>query len=125
VDISTLRGRPVWINFMGSYCPECRDELPLMERIQAQLGEKVAILLVDVKEEEPVIQDFVTTLGVTLPVGLDRDGKAADQWRALVLPIHYWLDADGRVQAYLIGGAGPDVLLDGLRNVVPDASIRP
>ena len=62
---------------------------------------------------------------MTLPVGLDRDGQAAEDWRALALPIHFWLDGDGRIRGVVYGGAPPDVLLDGLRTVVPTASFEP
>jgi thiol-disulfide isomerase/thioredoxin len=125
IDTALLRGKPVWVNFMASYCPPCRDELPLMERIQAAHPDDFAILLVDVQEPEAVIEDFVTSLSLTLPVGLDRDGQAAEDWRALALPIHFWLDGEGRIRGVVYGGAGPDVLLDGLRTVVPTASFEP
>ncbi|MBA2254144.1 MAG: TlpA family protein disulfide reductase [Chloroflexi bacterium] len=125
IDTALLRGKPVWVNFMASYCPPCVDELPLMERIQAAYPDDFTILLVDVQEPEPVIQEFVASLALTLPVGLDRDGQAAEDWRALALPIHFWLDGDGRIRGVVYGGAGPEILLDGLRTVVPTASFEP
>jgi cytochrome c biogenesis protein CcmG/thiol:disulfide interchange protein DsbE len=125
VETELLKGRPVWVNFMGTYCPPCRDELPMMQRIQDQQGESIAIVLVDVREDEAIVQEFVDSLAVTLPVGLDRDGTASATWRALALPIHYWLDGDGIVRAVIYGGGGPDVLLEGLRTVVPKATFKP
>ena len=125
VDTKLLLGKPVWVNFMGTYCPPCRDELPLMQKIQDQQGDSVAIILIDVREDEAVVQDFVDSLGVTLPVGLDRDGAASASWRALALPIHFWLDAEGIVREVTYGGAGPDVLMAGLRKVVPKATFKP
>ena len=37
IDTTLLRGKPVWVNFMASYCPPCRDELPLLERIAGRV----------------------------------------------------------------------------------------
>ena len=125
VELELLRGKPVWVNFMASYCPPCRDELPLMERLQTRYEDEVAIVLVDVQEPEEVIDEFVASVGVTLPVGLDRDGQAAEDWRALALPIHFWLDAEGRIRGVVYGGAPPDVLVEGLRSVVPSATLEP
>lgn len=125
IDTRLLRGKPVWVNFVATYCPPCRDELPLMQRIQDAQGESITILLVDVAEDEATVQGFVDSLGVTLPVGLDRDGRAVDAWRALALPIHYWLDGEGIIRGVVYGGAGPDVLLDGLRTVLPKATLPP
>jgi thiol-disulfide isomerase/thioredoxin len=125
VELERLRGKPVWVNFMASYCPPCREELPLMERLQERYEDDVAIVLVDVQEPEEVVDEFVASVGVTLPVGLDRDGQAAEDWRAVALPIHFWLDADGRIRGVVYGGAPPDVLVEGLRTVVPTATLEP
>ena len=125
VELERLRGKPVWVNFMASYCPPCREELPLMERLQERYEDDVAIVLVDVQEPEEVVDEFVASVGVTLPVGLDRDGQAAEDWRAVALPIHFWLDAEGRIRGVVYGGAPPDVLVEGLRTVVPTATLEP
>ncbi len=125
IDTKLLRGKPVWVNFMATYCPPCVDELPILQRVQDEQGESIAVLLVDVGEDEDTVQTFVDELNVTLPVGLDRDGRAVSDWRALALPIHLWLDGDGKIRAVVYGGGGPDILQEGLKTVLPEATIRP
>src|SRR5439155_18833270 len=34
VDLASLKGKPVWLNFMATYCPPCRDEFPVMSAFQ-------------------------------------------------------------------------------------------
>src|SRR3954447_2522168 len=34
-------GKPMWINFMATWCPQCRDELPMMKDYANQLGNEM------------------------------------------------------------------------------------
>jgi thiol-disulfide isomerase/thioredoxin len=125
LDVAEYRRRPLWVNFMASYCPPCIDELPLLERAQAQLGDGIRIVLVDVGEDEATARAFVDSLGVTLPVGLDTDKATAEAWRAYALPVHFWLDGDGIIRGYVYGGAGPDQFNALLQTVLPGPTIAP
>lgn len=117
-------GRPLWINFMATWCPACQEELPMMELMQEQLGDELAIVLVDVAEDEQRVEQFVESLGVTLPVGLDFDGSAQRQWGAYALPVHYWLDEDGIIRAKVFGGAPREIFMESVRTVVPEAELE-
>ena len=35
IDLANLKGKPVWVNFMGTDCPPCQDEFPLMNGFAA------------------------------------------------------------------------------------------
>jgi thiol-disulfide isomerase/thioredoxin len=123
IDTGALEG-PLWINFMATWCPSCRDELPMMESMQGQLGEELTIVLVDVNEDRQLVRDFIESLNVSLPTALDEEGLAQQAWGAYALPKHFWLDADGVVQAVLFGGAPRDVFIESIRSVVPDAAVE-
>jgi thiol-disulfide isomerase/thioredoxin len=125
VDLSGLRGRPVWINFMATWCPPCRDELPLMARFSEQLGDEMPVIAIDVKEDSDTVATFMSGLGVSLPVGLDTDAAAQQAWSAYALPVHYWIDAEGIVRGFAYGGVGPDQFIAGVRSVLPDAQLEP
>lgn len=122
-DTAQYAGRPVWINFMATWCPQCVDELPMMELMQEQLGESMQILIVDVGEDEELVADFIEGLGVTLPVGIDREGEIQREWGAWVLPQHIWLDEEGVIRSIVYGGAPRSVFVDSVVNLVPDADI--
>ena len=123
-DTSEYAGRPLWINFMATWCPQCVEELPMMELMQEQLGESMTIVLVDVGEDEEVVADFIESLDVTLPVGIDREAEVQQEWGVMVLPIHFWLDEEGVVRSTLIGGAPRDIFIEHIVNLVPDAELE-
>lgn len=123
LDTAEYAGRPLWINFMATWCPPCRDELPMMEVMQEQLGEDLTIVLVDVGEDEAIVADFIESLDVTMPVGIDEDGRVQETWGAWALPVHFWLDEEGVVKAILFGGAPRSAFVESVLNVVPDAQL--
>jgi cytochrome c biogenesis protein CcmG, thiol:disulfide interchange protein DsbE len=126
IDLASLRGKPVWVNFMGTYCPPCRDEFPLMSGYTNRLAdEDLVVIAVDVKEDEGVVAAFAESLGATFPLGLDADGSAAARWDAVALPVHFWIDKDGIIRDGALGGIGPDVMSAGLRTILPGVEVDP
>jgi thiol-disulfide isomerase/thioredoxin len=121
LDTAEFAGQPLWINFMATWCPQCQDELPMMEGLQATLGDRLTILVVDVGESPEQVEGFIDSLNVDLPVAVDSAGVVQDQWGAHALPMHFWLDGDGYVQAILFGGAPEEAFRDSILTVVPDA----
>ncbi len=115
-------GGPLWINFMATWCPQCVEELPMMQRFSPQLEGQMTMLLVDVGEDRQTVREFVRSLNVDLPVGVDADGTIQRQWGAYALPVHYWLDADGIVREIVFGGAPEEIFIQAITAVVPEFS---
>lgn len=126
VDLAALRGKPVWVNFMATWCPSCRDELPLMNGYAARYADAgLVVVAVDVREDETTADAFAKVVGITFPVGLDVDGKAQQAWGAWALPVHFWVDKDGVVRFGALGGIGPDVMAEGLKTILPGVDVTP
>ena len=126
IDLAALRGKPVWVNFMATWCPPCQDEFPLMNGFASRYADTgLVVLAIDVKEEEGVVAAFAQGLGATFPLGLDGDGAAAAAWGAVALPVHFWIDKDGIVRDGSLGGIGPDVMAEGLRTILPGVDVTP
>jgi cytochrome c biogenesis protein CcmG/thiol:disulfide interchange protein DsbE len=126
IDLATLRGTSVWVNFMQTTCPECVDEFPLMNSFEGRYGDKgLVVIAVDVREDEGTVASFVNRLGATFPVGLDSDGKAQQAWGVIAMPIHFWIDRDGIVRAGALGGIGADVMAENLGTILPGVTVTP
>jgi thiol-disulfide isomerase/thioredoxin len=126
IDLANLKGKPVWINFMATWCPSCQDEFPLMNGFATRYAANgLVVIAIDVREEEGAVVAFAEELGATFPLGLDADGIAADTWDAVALPVHFWIDADGIVRDGALGGIGPDVMAAGLKKIMPGVDVTP
>jgi cytochrome c biogenesis protein CcmG, thiol:disulfide interchange protein DsbE len=126
IDLASLKGSPVWVNFMGTYCPPCIDEFPLMNRFSTRHADDgLVVVAVDVKEDEGTVAAFAEQLAATFPLGLDADGSAATRWDAVALPVHFWIDKEGIIRDGALGGIGPDIMARGLRTIMPGVDVQP
>src|SRR3954469_6981821 len=74
------KGKPLWVNFMATWCPQCQDELPMMSSLKLDVGDAVDLVLVDVAEDKETVLNFMTGLSVDLPTALDSDSTVQKQW---------------------------------------------
>jgi thiol-disulfide isomerase/thioredoxin len=126
IDLANLKGKPVWINFMATWCPSCQDEFPLMNGFAARYAANgLVIVAVDVREDEGAVASFAKQLNATFPLGLDADGKAATTWDALAYPVHFWVGTDGIIRDAALGGIGPDIMAKGLKTILPGVDVKP
>ena len=125
-DLAAMRGKPVWINFMATWCPPCVDEFPVMSGFAARYADNgLVVMAVDVRESEETVGAFVELVATTFDVGLDGDGSAQQTWGAYVLPIHFWIDTEGVIRHGALGGIGPDLMAEGLQTILPGVDVRP
>jgi cytochrome c biogenesis protein CcmG, thiol:disulfide interchange protein DsbE len=126
IDLASLRGKPVWINFMATWCPPCEDEFPLMNGFAARYQSTgLVVIAIDVRDEESAVAAFADQLDATFPLGLDADGTASARWDAVALPVHFWIDAQGVIRDGSLGGIGPDVMAAGLKTILPGVDVTP
>lgn len=126
IDLANLKGQPVWVNFMGTYCPPCVDEFPLMNGFAARYADDgLVVLAIDVKEDEGTVAAFAERLGSTFPLGLDTDGSAQTRWDAIALPVHFWIDKDGIIRDGALGGIGADIMARGVQTILPGVEVTP
>jgi peroxiredoxin len=120
ISLASYRGTAVWLNFLASWCPECYDELPLMQGYWGRFkGKGLAIIGVDIKEGKDQAAALVKQTGITFPVGTDPSSVTEDWWSSFVMPVHFWIDKDGVVRQFAFGGISPKQMEDGIRTVAP------
>jgi thiol-disulfide isomerase/thioredoxin len=115
-ELSFLRGKPVLLNFWATWCPACRTELPILDRLQKQNAERLHVLAVSVdRTDRTVVVHFIQELGLQdLPIFLDPNGYVAHSDRnnernapfALYeMPITYVIAPSGKIVGYVAGAA--------------------
>ena len=102
--LDDYRGRVVVINFWATWCEPCRQEMPSLGRLKAQMADvPFAILAVDLGESEARVKAFLEKTPIDLPVLLDRDSATAKAWKVRMLPTTLVLDPDSRIRYIAIG----------------------
>jgi len=129
VDLGTLRGKIVVVNFWATWCPPCVDEMPSLERLHRALGpEGLVILGVSVDEDEAALKAFVARTGVTFPVLRDPGGRfAASAYHTTGWPETFVIDPAGRLRESFIGPAewATPAAIDHFRDLLRSASTAP
>ena len=118
--LSDYRGKPVIVNFWATWCPPCREEMPSMERAWNKIKDQgIAMLAVNVGEEEDTIFTFTGDFPASFTILLDTSGKITEQWPIRGLPTTYVVSPEGKLVYRAIGGREWDdeQLLDQIRQL--------
>ena len=117
--LDDAEGRLVWVNFWATWCPPCRTEMPMMQRLQERFGDRVLIIGVDFGEEPGAVADFVDRYGITYPILLDPRLDNFYRWSPQFgLPKHYFIDTSGRVVREFPGELPPEKMLETLEQLL-------
>jgi cytochrome c biogenesis protein CcmG/thiol:disulfide interchange protein DsbE len=65
--ITTLRGYPVVANVWASWCVPCRQEFPVLQKLSARYGKKVAFLGVNSEDSTDAAATFLREVPVPYP----------------------------------------------------------
>lgn len=103
-SLGELEGSFVFLNFWATWCPPCREEMPSMEAMYAELGGRnFEILAISVQESPGIVRDYVESGGYSFPVLLDGAGQVASRYGVRGLPTTFFVAPTGRVLGMLMG----------------------
>ncbi|MDA0350753.1 MAG: TlpA disulfide reductase family protein [Chloroflexi bacterium] len=99
ISDSDFRGHPLVINAWASWCPPCREEAPMLERVSKDLaGDGVQFLGVVSDDTVADATAYAAEAGLDFPHALD-DGSFDAVYVVDALPTTYVLDANGGIVA--------------------------
>ncbi len=111
LKLSDYRGKVVVLNFWASWCPPCRWEMPSFERVWKEYqGLDVMFIGIAISDRKEDAIEFVESVGVTYPIGLDATGYISELYSIVHMPTTYFIDRDGNVARKLTNVANEGVL---------------
>jgi cytochrome c biogenesis protein CcmG, thiol:disulfide interchange protein DsbE len=102
VSLADFRGKPVVVNIWASWCPGCNDEAADLRRFAAAHPETV-VLGIDFQDTQAGAKAFYRRWGWTHPSIWDVSGTLTGALGLQGLPTTYFLSADHRVVAQVVG----------------------
>jgi peroxiredoxin len=115
--LSDFQGRSVMLNFWRSTCGPCVMEMPHIQQVYDEWqGGEVVILSINIGEGADTVENFLDTLDISLPVLLDREALAAEQYRTFSIPCTFFIDKEGGIRGVVFGAFQSAEQLEDLLN---------
>jgi cytochrome c biogenesis protein CcmG/thiol:disulfide interchange protein DsbE len=96
--IAALRGYPIVANVWASWCGPCRFEFPVLQKLSARYGKRVAFIGIDSQDSADAASTFLRETPVPYPSYSDPDEEIADSIGAsLGLPDTAFYDSSGKL----------------------------
>lgn len=108
MTFSDTNGQFRLVNFWATWCAPCREEMPALDALQAEMGgEDFQVMTIATgRNRLSGIHKFYAEADVTnLPILLDPKGMLAKRMGIVGLPVTIMLDREGREITRLTGGA--------------------
>jgi thiol-disulfide isomerase/thioredoxin len=113
---TTVKGTPTVVNFFASTCVPCITEMPDLERVHQELGDRVQFLGLALQDRIDASEELIRRTGVTYRTARDPDGSVFQLFNGTVLPMTVLLDGDGTVKAVHPGQLDADELRSLIRD---------
>lgn len=128
VDLAAHRGKVVIVTFWASWCGPCLRELPVLDSLQKQVGNKwVQVIAVNVKDSNDDYRAMMRQMrDFSLLQARDRNGDIADTYGVKAYPNLWIIDMHGQVVSHHVGyGEGSfKTIVDEIRQVLTEEMER-
>lgn len=95
VNFSRSKGKVVLVNFWATWCPPCVAEMPSLQKLYDEYGDKMDFYFVT-SEKRETVQQFLSKNNYTFPVYFQVFDAPA-LLKASALPTTYLISKDGKI----------------------------
>jgi thiol-disulfide isomerase/thioredoxin len=96
---AALRGKVVLLDFWGTWCPPCRESIPVTRNLQKKYADKnLQIVGISSDDDEDVWKTFIKAQQMTWSEYIDLSGKVQESFKIDSFPTYILLDKDGVIR---------------------------
>jgi len=106
IRLTDLQGKVVILNFWATWCEPCKEEMPLLQRLQDERGDEVQIIAItdpESNQSEAAIRAFLDAYKLTLPVALWPEIDMYRIFEVMGFPTTFVVDQTGNIRFHLLG----------------------
>ena len=120
VSWQSYRGVPTVLAVWAAWCPECRDQLPLLDRVRSEVPGVRLVSIVTAAGDlaGPSPEEFMRSHDLTFPVALDAtDERLSDAFGVQGYPTVYYVRPDGTVAEVTVGARSETDMQESMRAI--------
>lgn len=123
VQLSDYRGKGVMLNFWGTWCKPCEEEMPYMQALYPEYKERgLEIIAVNLDATEFVVDKFIDRYDLTFPVPHDTKDQVRDLYKVGPLPSTFFISPEGEIVEVVEGGLSLERLEGYFNQILPTES---
>lgn len=120
IRLSDFKGQGIMLNFWGTWCKPCEDEMPYMQALYPEYKEKgIEIIAVSLDSTELVVNRFIDKYDLTFPIPHDKTGEVRDLYKIGPIPSSIFINPDGKIQRVVNGALSLESLETYFKEILP------
>jgi cytochrome c biogenesis protein CcmG/thiol:disulfide interchange protein DsbE len=118
LQLASLRGKVVVLNFWASWCYPCNQEAPALEAATKRWGNRVVVLGVDVNDPVSDARGFARKYRLSYPLVHDNHNVTSPKYGLTGLPETFFLDRTGKLVVHVAGQVGASDIQAGVERAL-------
>jgi thiol-disulfide isomerase/thioredoxin len=112
VDLASLHGKVILLDFWATWCLPCQRELPNLEKLHREFrGQGLVVVGLNVGENQSAVEKFLGKTQLSYPIALVEEGAEVVASMAVnAFPTVVLIDREGKVASYEVGARGEAAL---------------
>jgi thiol-disulfide isomerase/thioredoxin len=103
VDLASLRGKVVYVDFWASWCGPCRQSFPFMNALVTAHPDDLAVIAVNLDTDGKDAARFLAQFPAQFTVLYDAAGSTPPAWGVIGMPSSFLIDTHGHLRSSHVG----------------------
>ena len=122
VKLSDYRGKVVLVNFWGTWCPPCRDQIPHeVEMMTTKYQGRPFTIFGVAKDDKETLASFFQAQKLPWPNIVDGNGRIGKEWDVQGYPSYLLIDPKGVIVRSWVAGARAQTVWSEVEQAVKEA----
>ncbi|MDP3312640.1 TlpA disulfide reductase family protein [Lutibacter sp.] len=104
IDFETFKGKVIFVNFWATWCPPCRAEMPMIQKLYNDYKNKIVFIFVT-NENKATVEKYFFENGYDLPVYDSNSTPPENFTKTNSIPASYLIDKNGQIIISKTGSA--------------------
>ncbi|HOJ92620.1 MAG TPA: TlpA disulfide reductase family protein [Dictyoglomaceae bacterium] len=102
--LSDFKGNVILLNFWATWCPPCRYEIPILEKIYNKYKNKgFKVIAVSLDSDSNSLSNFLKSNKVSFLVLSDKKGELGYKYQVVAIPTSFLIDKEFIVRKIYMG----------------------